>query len=110
MKMDGRIAAGHEVFELCLTLGMRPEKDGRTGLESVKSFIENNIRVKAKEDLRIIYKNNKPYGIRDESGYLFFFADISKFPNEEERYRKEVQEQYVLADYLLSALRAQKHP
>ena len=57
-------------------------------------------------DLKIIYKNNKPYGIRDENGYLFFFSEISKFPNQEERYRQEVQEQYKLADYLLTSLLA----
>lgn len=56
--------------------------------------------------LQIIYKNNKPYGIRDETGYLFFFAEVSKFTNQEERYRQEVQEQYALADYLLASLRA----
>ena len=54
--------------------------------------------------LQIIYKHNKPYGIRDENGYLFFFVNISKFSNQEERYRQEVQEQFVLADYLLSSL------
>ena len=57
------------------------------------------------EELRIIYKNNKPYGIRDSSGFLFFFAGISKYTGQEERYRQEVQEQYELADYLLNALK-----
>ncbi len=56
--------------------------------------------------LQIIYKHNKPYGIRDENGFLFFFADVSKFPNQEERYRQEVQAQFALADYLLAALQA----
>ena len=56
--------------------------------------------------LQIIYKHGKPYGIRDESGYLFFFTEVSKFPGQEERYRQEVFEQYALADYLLSALKA----
>jgi len=54
--------------------------------------------------LQIIYKNNKPYGIRDETGFLFFFAGVSKFPGQEERYRQEVEEQYRLADYLLASL------
>lgn len=56
------------------------------------------------QKLQIIYKNNKPYGIRDSDGYLFFFAGVSKFPGQEERYRKEVEDQYKLADYLLSVL------
>ena len=106
--MDDRIAAWHEVFNVWLSLGMEPGKNQKTGLQSVKSFIADNCKSTLAGEAQIIYKNNKPYGIRDESGYLFFFADIAKFPNQEERYRKEVQEQYTLADYLLSALRARK--
>ena len=52
----------------------------------------------------IIYKNNKPYGIRNKRGFLFFFTTITKWPNQEERYREEVQNQYDLADFLLKAL------
>ena len=55
--------------------------------------------------LRIIYKNNKPYGIRDEGGFLFFFVNITKYTGQEERYRREVEEQYRLADYLLAKLK-----
>lgn len=62
------------------------------------------------DKLKITYKNNKPYGIRDAGGYLFFFCDVSKFPNQEERHRAEVQEQYALADYLLVALRNRQQP
>ncbi len=61
-------------------------------------------RLTRQEELRIIYKNNKPYGIRDISGFLFFFTNISKYQGQEERYRKEVEEQYKLADFLLQAL------
>lgn len=55
--------------------------------------------------LQIIYKHNKPYGIRDEGGYLFFFSKISKYTGQEERYRQEIEQQYKLADYLLVALK-----
>jgi len=54
--------------------------------------------------LKIIYKNNKPYGIRDENGFLFFFTTIWKYTDQEERYREEIEEQYRLADFLLSCL------
>lgn len=57
------------------------------------------------DDLQIIYKNNKPNGIRDSGGFLFFFPDIHKYTGQEERYRQEVQEQYDLADFLLNALK-----
>ena len=56
--------------------------------------------------LQIIYKHNKPYGIRDENGYLFFFTEVAKWSGQEERYRQEVQEQFALADYLLASLQA----
>jgi hypothetical protein len=55
--------------------------------------------------IKIIYKNNKPYGIRDESGYLFFFSKINKYAGQEERYRQEIEEQWKLADFLLEALK-----
>jgi hypothetical protein len=55
--------------------------------------------------LQIIYELNKPYGIRDSSGYLFLFTKIDKYSGQEERYRQEVEEQYKLADFLLNALR-----
>ena len=58
-----------------------------------------------RNNLKIIYKHNKPNGIRDESGFLLFFPDITKYQGQEERYRSEVEEQYKLADFLLSALK-----
>jgi len=57
------------------------------------------------KDLQIIYEHGKPYGIRDSSGYLLFFVGISKYPGQEDRYRKEIEEQYELADFLLEALK-----
>jgi len=64
----------------------------------------NEIKLDGKA--KIIYKNNKPYGIRDNGGYLFFFSKISKFTNQEERYRREVEQQYRLADFLKKVLNA----
>ncbi|MCK9532631.1 MAG: hypothetical protein M0R77_19255 [Gammaproteobacteria bacterium] len=62
------------------------------------------------EKLQIIYKQNKPYGIRDKTGFLFFFSNVSKYDNQEERYREEIQDQFALADYLLTALQNRKIP
>lgn len=56
------------------------------------------------DKLQIIYKHNKPYGIRDRGGFLFFFPFMDKYQGQEERYRQEVEQQYRLADYLLNAL------
>ncbi len=57
---------------------------------------------------KIIYENNKPYGIRDKSGFLFFFVKISKYSGQEKRYRQEIEQQFKLADYLLNALQGGK--
>lgn len=59
-------------------------------------------------DIKIIYKNNKPYGIRDEGGFLLFFPKISKYQGQEERYRKEIEQQFILADYLKEKLKSFK--
>ena len=56
-------------------------------------------------EYEIIYKHNKPYGIRDKNGFLFFFTEISKFDEQEQRYKEEIEEQYKLADLLLSVLK-----
>ena len=60
-------------------------------------------------EYKIIYKHNKPYGIRDKNGFLFFFTEISKFGEQEQRYREEIEEQYKLADLLLSVLQGGKN-
>ena len=54
--------------------------------------------------VQITYRNNKPYGIRDEDGYLLFFPDITQYPGQPERYREEIMEQFALADFLALAL------
>jgi len=58
-------------------------------------------------NLEIIYRNNKPYGIKNAGGYLFFFAVISEYPGPEESYREEIEQQVRLANYLLSALKTE---
>lgn len=62
--------------------------------------MENLINGKAE----IIYKNNKPYGIRDNGSFLFFFTDIMKYTGQEERYKSELERRNKLADYLLKTL------
>ena len=57
------------------------------------------------EKVQLICKNHKPYGIRDETGFLFFFSKISKYSGQEERYRLEIKEQFDLADDLVIYLK-----
>ena len=56
------------------------------------------------EDLQIIYKNGKPHGIRDRSGYLIFFPNITSYTGQEKRYQEEIDQQNKLAEYLLHQL------
>lgn len=62
------------------------------------------MKIASWQKIQIIYKHNKPYGIKDGHGFLLFFSDIHKYNGQEERYRQEVEQQYRLADYLLVAL------
>jgi len=55
--------------------------------------------------LQIFYERGEPYGIFDDSGFLFFFCNISKYTDQEEHYRQEIEERYRLADYLLEKLK-----
>ena len=56
------------------------------------------------DELRIVVEHGRPHGIRDRSGYLFFFRDIHKYQGQDERYRSEIEQQFALADFLLAAL------
>lgn len=57
------------------------------------------------KNVRIVIENTKPYGIRDETGYLFFFPGIPMYPDQDERYKREISEQYDLAEYLGKCLK-----
>ena len=57
------------------------------------------------EQVQIVYKNNKPQGIRDKTGFLLFFPEIFKYPGQEERYRQETKEQFELVGYLRNQLK-----
>jgi hypothetical protein len=58
--------------------------------------------------VQIIYEHNKPHGIRDSTGYLFFFTPIRKYNDQEERYKDEIMEQFRLAEYLVKSLEERK--
>lgn len=60
------------------------------------------------EELQVIYQNNVPYGIRDKTGFLFFFRTISAYDGQDERYRKEIEELVQLAEDLLAKLKLRK--
>lgn len=58
------------------------------------------------DKLKLIIEHGHPYGIRDSTGYLFFFTKISKFDGQDQRYRDEIAGRFRLADFLLEALQA----
>ena len=57
------------------------------------------------DDVKLIIENGTPKAIRNTDGYLFTFTKISKYPDQDERYRREIIEQFALADYLVSVLK-----
>ena len=64
--------------------------------------MENKFKPDGK--LQIIYQNGQPYGIRDGGGYLMFFPKVTKYTGQEERYVKEIQESFLLAETIFKAL------
>ena len=61
-------------------------------------------------DTKIVYRNGKPYGVRNTNGYLFYFQEIPFFPGQQERYEKEVREQLAMAQCLVATLNAPLAP
>lgn len=57
------------------------------------------------KNLEIVYQNEKPYGIRNRGGYLFFFTKIEKYARQSKRYKQELFDQINLAEYLLAQLK-----
>jgi len=64
--------------------------------------------MKIYQKLRLVIKNKKPYGIRDTDGFLVLFPSISSYTDQAERFKKEVDEQYNLAYYLMRCLNKKK--
>ena len=62
------------------------------------------------KELKIMYRCNRPYGIRDKGGLLLLFPNITKYDGQEERYREEIEEQFKLADKLLKFLKEKDTP
>jgi hypothetical protein len=58
----------------------------------------------AMKDVRLISKHGQPYGIRDWTGFLFFFTEVQKYDGQEDRYRRELAERWQLADDLMGFL------
>ena len=56
------------------------------------------------KDLKIVYQHGTPYGIRDKTGFLFFFTQPVKYSGQEDRYRDDCEYKFRLADFLLDAL------
>ena len=51
--------------------------------------------------LKLIIEHKRPYGIRDDSGFLLFFPQRTRYLDQLDRYKKEISDQNKLAEYLL---------
>lgn len=92
-----------ECLPSCKYEGEGQEEALLNALEGEQKIIDGDVK-----NIKIVYKNNKPHGIRDEGGFLLFFPERFKFPGQDERYREEVKQQLRLADFLLNALKNEK--
>lgn len=64
--------------------------------------------MKTEQLYELIYKNDKPYGIRNESGFLVFFPSIFKYDKQEERYKDELSIQIGMAEFLTEKLNTEE--
>jgi len=56
------------------------------------------------ERYEVIYRSGEPYGIRDSGGYVLFFPKITKYDEQEERYKDELGTQIGMAEFLTEQL------
>ena len=59
---------------------------------------------------RLVRQYGDPYGIRDDDGFLLFFPAVQHFTFQDERYVRELAEQEVLAQRVLTALWTDHEP
>ena len=52
----------------------------------------------------LISKNHKPYGIRDDSGFILFFRNITHYDGQDDRYYEEIIGLYNIAEFIRDAL------
>lgn len=60
-----------------------------------------------KKTIRIVYQGCQPKGIRSDSGYLIFFPKVERYPNQDDRYEEELNDQKHLAEFLAEQLQIQ---
>ena len=60
-------------------------------------------------EYEVIYKMNRPYGIRNSGGYVVFFPRVRKWEGQEQRYQEEIMEQMMLANRLCDYLNILSH-
>lgn len=53
---------------------------------------------------RIIFEHGEPHGIRDDNGFLCFLHPVTKYPCQEDRYKKELAERRAAAELIVAAL------
>ncbi len=51
----------------------------------------------------IIFKNDHPYGIRNEDGFICFLREVFHYTNQDERYKEEVLEVETQANLIAAA-------
>jgi hypothetical protein len=60
--------------------------------------------IRLRGSVRVIYEHGEPHCVRDDSGVICLFNPVTKFPGQDERYRREMRERAAIADFVCRAL------
>ena len=62
--------------------------------------------MKTYNDLKISWRDEtRPFGIRDDGGFLIFFREVIRWAGQDERYEQECKEQRELAEFVLENMK-----
>lgn len=82
----------------------------RLGSKLSSSAVETKAEPLCDGEVRVIYEHGEPTGVRDAGGYLCFFNRVTKWPGQEDRYRKELALRARHAEVIANALRSAVEP
>lgn len=53
--------------------------------------------------LEVVFRNGKAYGIRNKSGFICFMMEVSRYPAQDARYKRELKESENYAQLIANA-------
>lgn len=85
-----------------------PVKQTSNGASMSEELIPDNTSIDFLKDgnWHCVFRNEKPYGIRNKAGYILFFREISRYEGQEERYKTECFEVTCISKLIVDSLNA----